>query len=145
MAVLTPVRADLRQILLSVPGVPTAIAWEGRAFKPVPGIRWLEEKLIPVGTMPASLGNDGFTREWYVYRITLNSPPASAGLSEDENLADAIRYAYPVGREVGGVTTNGRVTQQARGSLIVGADWRTISVTIMLWVMALTQYDPATP
>ena len=108
MPVFSPVRADLRQRLLSVPGVPT-VAWEGRVFTPVPGLRWIAERLVPVMNRTATLGSNGYSRLWLMYDLLLYSPPASASLSEDEDLIDAIMYQYPIGREVGGVNVFGRV------------------------------------
>lgn len=142
MAVYAPVRADLRQILLSQPNVPAAIAWEGRPFTPTPGIRWIQERLDPIGSFPASLGNEGSTREWMVYTLFLNDPPTSVGLMEQEDFADALRYAYPVGRRIGSVNVNGRVTKSTRTVMTTTPEWRTVSIAITLWVLAATQYNP---
>jgi hypothetical protein len=142
MPAIAPVRADLRQILLTVTGIPTAIAWEGRQFIPSAGVRWLAERLTPVQSSPASLGNEGFTRDWMNYHITLNSPPLTVPLSDDENLIDAILYAYPTGREVGGVNVNGRTVRTMRSGFSTNAEWRTITASIGLWVLRSTQVNP---
>jgi hypothetical protein len=142
MAIVSPVRADLRQILLTQPGIPGDIAWEGRKFTPTAGIRWLGEFLVPLRSEPASLGKEGYTREVMAYSITVNEPPNSVGLSQQEDLLDALRYAYPVGRHIGGVNVFGRVMSTSRTRIVTGADWRSGTVTAIFWVMAPTQLNP---
>ena len=142
MPVYSPVRADLRQILLTTPGVPT-VAWEGRAFTPVPGIRWIDEKLSPVANRTATMGYGGYSRLWLAYTLLLYSPPVSASMSEDEDLIDAIMFQYPVGREVGGVNVFGRVWGNSRSGTKTDASWRTTSLGINLWVMPPLVGDPA--
>ena len=129
-----PVRSDLRRILLATPGVPTNIAWEGRKFTPATGMRWLQEMLSQAASLPATIGNIGYTYETMVYRIVVNDPPTTVGLSETENLVDAICAQFPVGAQVGSPTVFGRVIRSTRGQMTTDADWRKLDARITFFV-----------
>lgn len=132
-------RADLRNTLLTVPGLPAAIAWEGREFTPPAATRWAREMLYPLGTEQASLGPSGSVRDTLVYEIEIHDPPTSAGLSELETLVDTIMYAYPPGVTVGGATVFGRVTETSRTPIKEGPQWRRVAARVRFFVHRSTR------
>ena len=141
MAVGFPVRADLRATLLTVAGLP-AVAWEGRAFEPDPEVPYITERLHYLNDIPTTLGNYGHSQMDIAYMLTVHFPARSANLSELEALADALIYAYPLGRRVGSARVHGRVTRSRRGSVMTDAAWRSITVTISCFVHRSTHVEP---
>ena len=136
-----PVRSDLRAVLLTVPTLP-GVAWEGRAFEPDPDQMYITERLIYVNDTPTTLGNYGHSRTEMAYMLTVHAPARSGNLSELEDLADRILYAYPLGRSVGSPVVHGRVTRTRRGNVLTQAAWRSITVTIACFIHRSTHVEP---
>jgi Bacteriophage related domain of unknown function len=129
------VRARMRELLLTVSpvgGLP-AIAYEGRAYTPVVGTRWIREQLVPISAEVATLGPTGYVREEFVYRLTVYSPlTGSSKLSDHENLVDLIRAKFFPGQEVRDLSSRyfGVVTEAARGYSLSEPDWIGTPVSI---------------
>ena len=102
MAITSAIRADLRRILLSATGLPTGLQykWQGRKFTPTIGTPYLSERLDPVGSDFATLGETGSQQETAIYALDLYMPE-SASITEGEDAADAIRQLFWPGRQVG--------------------------------------------
>jgi Bacteriophage related domain of unknown function len=96
-----PVRADLRRILMSVPGLPGDGKWEGKRFKPSDGLPWFTERIEFAGTTTETLGFVGQVQENAIYQIELYWP-ANGAVSDCDDLADRIRQTFWHGRGIGG-------------------------------------------
>jgi hypothetical protein len=107
-----PVRADLRRILLSVPGLPD-VKWEGKRLKPVDGLPWCSERVEIASATTETLGFVGQVQENAIYQIELFWP-ANGTVSDCEDLADAIRQAFWHGRAVGPEGIKGSVLSSYR-------------------------------
>jgi len=111
-----PIRADLRRILLSVPGCP-AMKWEGKRYNPTAGIPYGREKLSTGTATTETLGSLGHTQENGIYMLDFLWP-ANGLTSEAEDFADRVRLTFWHGREIassgadfirGGVLTSWRM------------------------------------
>jgi hypothetical protein len=107
-----PVRADLRRILMSVPGLPD-MKWEGKRFKPVDGVPWGAERIEMAGTTTETLGFVGQAQEVAIYQIELYWP-ANGTVSDADDLADRIRQTFWHGRGIGPEGIKGSVLSSTR-------------------------------
>lgn len=141
------VRADLRRILLGVPGIPD-VAWElapGKPYQPTVGVAYLRERIEKGSSETASLGDRGTTEEQGIYLIDLYWPRALAQV-DGEDLADAIRLAFWHGRAVssaGPDPITGRVTSSVARTAIPSDGWTIFPVRIAFFVRRLTRQGAA--
>ena len=135
-----PVRADLRRILLTTPGIPDT-EWEAKRFRPAPGIAWIREKLNIAGASTDTLGARGQTIERAIYAVDVMWP-ATGALSDAEDLADAIRQTFWHGRGIGSSgpnPINGSVIASSRQTTVEGDVWTEVPVRIEFFVRRYTR------
>lgn len=114
-----PVRAELRRILLSVPGIPD-ISYEEQGYTPTVGVAWIREAIEKGPSRTASLGSAGLTEEQGIYQLDLYWPKTGVK-SEGEDLADKIRLAFWHGR---GIASPG--ADFIRGQVLASSALRTV-------------------
>lgn len=133
------VRADLRRILLTIPGVPD-VQFEGRKFTPAAGVAWLQEAIEKGPSVTHTLGFHGLTEERGIYLLNLNWP-ANGVMADGEDLADKIRLAFWHGRGLGVTApdfiTGGVLRSEARRTVVTDA-WTIFPVRIEFYVRRRT-------
>lgn len=135
-----PIRADLRRILLGIPGVPD-IALElapKPADRPI-GVAYIRERIEKGRSVTATLGTYGTTEERGIYVIDLYWPDKLT--AEGEDLADKIRLAFWHGREIassGPDPIAGTVLASEARSAIPSAGWVIFPIRVSFYVRRLT-------
>jgi hypothetical protein len=132
----TPIRAELRRILLGVTGVPD-IAYELAPVKYVPtiGLPYIRERIEKGNSRTATLGTYGKIEEQGIYLIDLYWPDRLQ--VDGEKLSDAIRCAYWHGREISSAEAdpiNGQVTSCDARSAIPAEAWVIFPIRVNFFV-----------
>jgi len=127
-----PVRADLRRILLSVPGLPD-MKWEGKRFKPTEGVAWGSERIEVATATTETLGHVGQVQETGTYQIELFWP-ANGTISDCEDVADRIRQTFWHGRAIGPEGIKGGVLSSYRMRSVETDQFYQIPVRVQFYV-----------
>lgn len=91
------VRAALRAVLLTVSGLPSAIAWENRKFQPPNNAPWVRETYLP--GIEFQSANDLVQGDALVqYDVIF---PAGSGTETAEALANDIKAAFKPANAIG--------------------------------------------
>lgn len=136
----THIRADLRRVLLGIPGIPD-VAYELApvAYKPTPGVAYIRERVEKGNSTTATFGTFGETNETGIYHIDLYWPDKLT--ADGERLADKIRLAFWHGREIassGPDKISGGVTATSARSAIPSAGWVIFPVRVAFFVRRKT-------
>lgn len=135
MKVNSQIRAQLRSILLTVPGLPTQ-KWQGKTFEPSPLLPYVRERLEPISGETVTLGRTGMTQENMTYVIDVFWP-VSGFIHEAEDMADAIRTVFYTGLVIAVPTTdkiNGGILRQETRPMIDGATFNQFPVRVSLYI-----------
>jgi hypothetical protein len=139
-----PVRAELRRILMTVPGA-SGYHFEMQGYTPVVGVPYLKDQIEKGNASTATLGTTGLIREDGIYLVDVKWP--TAGVKADgEDLADAIRCEFWHAREIasaGGDFIKGRVESSSSRTAIPGEAWTTFPVRIQFFVYRKTNQGRA--
>lgn len=127
MAIISAIRSDLRRILLATPNLVagTEYKWEGKGYSPVIGTPYIDERIDPVSSATATLGNYGDQQERAVYALDYYLP-STLSQSVREDAADAIRQQFWSGRQIGSaapVPMWGNVTSSEARPPLEGDGW----------------------
>lgn len=132
------VRADLRRVLLGVPGVPD-IAYEARPYSPTSGVAYIREALEKGPAATATLSTFGTVEERGIYQLDLHWPAALT--ADGEDMADAIRLAYWHGRVIassGPDPIRGQVTRSRALRVVPGLQWTVFPIRVEFFFRRLT-------
>lgn len=127
----TSVRSGWRQALMSVDGIPAAVAWEARHFEPVVGTPWIRETFRPVTSAVRALGAGGTVSHRMLAVATLFYP-AGQGTAAIEAAAGALLAGIPPARSIVHSGVAAMVLQAERGPLISEPDWISCPVSFTL-------------
>jgi len=124
------IRTALRGHLISLNGLPSEFAWEGRTYTPQPRMNWLRERYLPAGSPVVALGSEAIIEETILYQIDVYVWHEEK-LMIAEDMADTIRAGFRPGLSVR-VTDQSSVTfrRAERAALVPDPEWHHIPVTI---------------
>lgn len=125
-------RGALRTILLTVPGLPAARAWQGRPFEPDPTAAFVRETLRLPGRTKRGIGRAGLIHQPFVYFVDLYYPATNPFRAVEVVTEAALATFYP-GRRVLAVDVSGVVDQSGAEDVMSDARWHHAPVTIRGW------------
>lgn len=124
-------RAAFREQLLSIPGIPTAVAWEGRPFDPKTSEPFIRESFRALASQVRALGTGGTI----AHRMTGNLSvffPAGRGTVGVEAAAGLLLQGFAPGTALVYGDAKGIVMQAERAPLMQEPDWISCPVTITI-------------
>jgi hypothetical protein len=124
-------RAAWRAHLLTVTGLPSAWAWEARAFTPVIGTPWTREAFRPITSKPRALGTGGTIAHRCTGNLSLFFPSGN-GTTAIDDAAGQILAAFKPGTPLVYGIAKGTVLEAERAGLITEPDWVSCPVIITI-------------
>jgi hypothetical protein len=105
------------------------VAWENASYKPVEGVTFIRETILPSDTIQGSLGSTGYDQHLGVYQVDVFAP-AGKGKGEAIQMADSIADHFKRGTDLthNGVTV--RLGNVSRRSGLRDGSWWIVPVSI---------------
>ena len=136
MNYMSELRGQLRSILLlDVPNLPQ-VQWQGKVFKPSAEFPYIRERLDPVTSDTATLGRIGSAEERMIYNLDVFWP-VTGFLQDAENMADALKTAYWIGRGLSLASTDkvyGSVLRVETRPVLEGAVFNLYPVRVVFFI-----------
>lgn len=123
------IRAAFRAALLTIPDLPTEVAWEGRRYTPPAGAPYMRETVTPASSDPRALGRGGTVQHRILCRVQLFYP-AGSGTVDIERAAGALLLAMRPGTSLVHEQTSGMVFKAERSQIMPGDDFVNLTVTV---------------
>ena len=127
-------RAALRQLLITVSGLPSSRAWESVSFEPTVGTPYVREALLsPLASQdPRSLPQPGgVVEERSVYQISVYHPQ-NRGTEDSDNVVQAVLGVFRPGAQVMTTPHNTKVLFATVSPPLDDSDWRMVPVSVTL-------------
>ena len=123
------IRSAFTARLLTLPGLPAAVAWENTPFTITSGAPYLAPFLLPGEPFQAEIGTAGANRHPGIYQISIYVP-AGTGVSAISALRDSLCDHFKRGTILtyGGIQTT--IQKAYPGPVLQETDWQHIPITI---------------
>lgn len=123
------IRAALQVRLGTVSGIPI-IAYEAVPFTPVVGTPFVDCKLVPASSRPATMGDQHLVQHEGSFEITVNRPTEDQGTAVAEALADLIKSSFKASDVLTSNDNSVRIRYSERGPVLIDENWIRVPISV---------------